>query len=189
MSRRHAEVRFEDGHYSLRDLGSTNGTFVNGQPVDGEHVLCPGDRIEIGSSAITFCQIDAAQGEAIGATGYDRTIVAEHVETREVFTGELAEIPPFAVLQVLEMGAKTGLLEVRGSSGTGRVWFAGGQPVHAETEKLAGFDAAVAVVNTERGEFRFDPVVQHDDVSIRASVTELLLEASRRLDEGEATGL
>jgi pSer/pThr/pTyr-binding forkhead associated (FHA) protein len=189
VSRRHAEVRYEDGRHWLRDLGSTNGTFVNGELVDGEQPLSPGDRIEIGSSTITFCQIDAMQGEALGSPGEDRTIVSERVETRDAFQGELAEIPPFAVLQVLEMAANTGLLEVRGISGTGRVWFVAGQPVHAETEKLAGFDAAVTVVNTTRGEFHFDPQPHDADVTIRANVTELLLEASRRLDEGEATGL
>lgn len=188
ISRRHAEVLFRDGRQWVRDLGSTNGTFVNGELIEGERALSPGDRIEIGSSTITFCQIDAVQGEARATVGEERTIVAERVETREAFQGDLAEIPPFAVLQMLELGANTGLLEISGTSGTARVWFVAGQPVHAETEKLAGFEAAVPLVNMTQGEFRFDPQPHDGEVTIRASVTDLLLEACRRRDEGESTG-
>jgi len=189
ISRRHAEVHFRDGHPWVRDLGSTNGTFVNGERIDGEQALRPGDRIEIGSSTITFCQIDAGQREAPGAIGEERTIVAERVEAREAFQGRLDEIPPFAVLQMLELGANTGLLQVHGPSGTARVWFVAGQPVHAKTEKLSGFDAAVTLVNTTQGEFRFEPQPHDGEVTIRASVTDLLLEACRQHDEGESTGL
>lgn len=189
VSRRHAEVRFDGGEHWLRDLGSTNGTFVNGARVDGEYRLQPGDQIEIGSSTITFCRIDAAQAESLAAPGNDRTIVADRVDASEGFQGELAEVPPFAVLQVLEMGANTGRLEVRGIAGAGRIWFVAGSPVHAETEKLVGFDAAVSIVNTARGEFRFEPQSVDGETTIRASVTDLLLEAARRLDEGESAGL
>ncbi len=189
ISRRHAEVHFSNGHHWVRDLGSTNGTFVNGERIDGLQALRPGDRIEIGSSTITFCQIDASRGEALAGHGEERTIVAERIETRDAFQGELAEIPTFAVLQMLELGANTGLLEVRGDSGIARLWFVAGQPVHADTEKLVGFDAAVTLVNTTTGEFHFDPQPHDADVTIRANVTELLLEACRRLDEGESTGL
>jgi hypothetical protein len=47
ISRRHAQLRFRDGRWILQDLCSTNGTFVNGDPV-GRCELRPGDRILIG---------------------------------------------------------------------------------------------------------------------------------------------
>jgi len=53
VSRHHAEVTNERGTCTLRDLGSTNGTLVNGTRV-GEHALRDGDRIQIGSSVIEF---------------------------------------------------------------------------------------------------------------------------------------
>ena len=53
MSRRHCAVTFVDGRYHLRDLGSSNGTFVNGIPV-GERVLEHGDRIRAGDSVLMF---------------------------------------------------------------------------------------------------------------------------------------
>jgi serine phosphatase RsbU (regulator of sigma subunit) len=47
-SRVHARILFEHGHYTLEDLGSLHGTFVNGTRVE-RHALCSGDRIEIGA--------------------------------------------------------------------------------------------------------------------------------------------
>jgi CO/xanthine dehydrogenase Mo-binding subunit len=47
VSRRHAELRFEDGRWLLRDLGSSNGTYVNGRYVTEAEVR-PGDVIHLG---------------------------------------------------------------------------------------------------------------------------------------------
>ena len=44
VSRRHAELIFRDGVWVIRDLGSTNGTTVNGEPV-GRSQLRPGDLV------------------------------------------------------------------------------------------------------------------------------------------------
>ncbi|MCA9675324.1 MAG: FHA domain-containing protein [Kofleriaceae bacterium] len=51
VSREHAQVTFRAGRHVVRDLGSENGTQVNGSPVT-EHVLRPGDRIQIAGSAV-----------------------------------------------------------------------------------------------------------------------------------------
>jgi hypothetical protein len=53
VSRHHAEVINESGACTLRDLGSTNGTYVNGSVVH-EHALRNGDRIGIGSTVVEF---------------------------------------------------------------------------------------------------------------------------------------
>jgi hypothetical protein len=52
-SRRHAEVRREDGEYVISDLGSTNGTMVNESTV-AERTLQEGDRITIGRTVLEF---------------------------------------------------------------------------------------------------------------------------------------
>ena len=52
-SRSHAEVRATEGGYALVDLGSTNGTVVNGRRIR-EHDLEDGDRITIGRTTINF---------------------------------------------------------------------------------------------------------------------------------------
>jgi pSer/pThr/pTyr-binding forkhead associated (FHA) protein/S1-C subfamily serine protease len=48
VSRRHAAVRVVDGELEVEDLGSANGTFVNGARVDVPHRLSAGDQIAIG---------------------------------------------------------------------------------------------------------------------------------------------
>ena len=54
VSRRHAEIRRLGRGYSLVDLGSTNGTEVNGRKVQRRTVLDDGDRITIGSTELVF---------------------------------------------------------------------------------------------------------------------------------------
>jgi pSer/pThr/pTyr-binding forkhead associated (FHA) protein len=48
----HARVFFIDQHAYLEDLGSTNGTLVNGQRIQGQVPLSRGDRIAIGSTEL-----------------------------------------------------------------------------------------------------------------------------------------
>jgi hypothetical protein len=55
VSRRHAEIRPSGAGYRLIDLGSTNGTLVNGQRVH-EHQLVDGDTITFGATVITFVE-------------------------------------------------------------------------------------------------------------------------------------
>jgi len=55
VSRRHAELRLEPGGVRLVDLGSTNGTRVNGSRT-AETVLADGDRIELGATALVYRQ-------------------------------------------------------------------------------------------------------------------------------------
>jgi pSer/pThr/pTyr-binding forkhead associated (FHA) protein len=185
-SRRHAEVRHGERGWVVRDLGSTNGTLVNGRKLEGEHVLESGDRIGIGSSVVTFCRVVRDELDSVLGEGAEaKTIVSYGPTGGRAFEGSLDEIPPFALLQVLEMGRKTGVLRLDApESGEGRIWLVEGAPVHAETEKQQGFDAAARLVNVERGSFRFEPGAKIPDTTIRASVTELLLEASRLKDEG-----
>jgi len=49
VSSRHAELRILDGRYVLRDIGSTNGTFVNGDLLVGERELRQGDILSFGA--------------------------------------------------------------------------------------------------------------------------------------------
>jgi signal transduction histidine kinase len=53
VSRRHAEVRPVDDSYRIVDLGSANGTFVNGKPVD-QAPLRTGDRLQLGQTVMLF---------------------------------------------------------------------------------------------------------------------------------------
>jgi 6-phosphogluconolactonase (cycloisomerase 2 family) len=54
ISRRHAVFRREDDHFVVEDLGSTNGTFLNGQRVSGPMALTTGDEIRLGETIVRF---------------------------------------------------------------------------------------------------------------------------------------
>ena len=51
ISRRHARLTVEGDRVLVEDLGSTNGTFVNGQPID-KVALSDGDKIQVGTTTI-----------------------------------------------------------------------------------------------------------------------------------------
>jgi pSer/pThr/pTyr-binding forkhead associated (FHA) protein len=53
ISRRHAEIRSENGEYVVTDLGSTNGTIVDGRPVRRAS-LYDGSRVQFGRTTLTF---------------------------------------------------------------------------------------------------------------------------------------
>jgi Protein of unknown function (DUF3662)/FHA domain len=53
VSRHHCQLKLQHGAYSFADLGSRNGSRVNGQPVQ-EVALGPGDVIQIGSTTLEF---------------------------------------------------------------------------------------------------------------------------------------
>jgi len=185
VSRAHAEVSFENGQYILRDLGSTNGTFLNGKEITTPSPLSPGDRIEVGPREVTFCELTAEAVDAPVSADAAATIIAERMPSSESFAGDLSQIPPFAVLQVLEMGSKSGVLEIEGDEIRCRIWMHEGVPIHAESNTQTGFDAAISIVNIDRGRFRFEPQNVIVEPTIACSVTELLMEACRLLDEQE----
>jgi len=182
-SRRHAEVYSDDGLYLVRDLASKNGTFVNGELIGGPRALEPGDRIGVGSAAITFCLVQGSIDGFISDPSGHETAFFKPQGAHEAFRGDLSEMPIFVVLQMLEMGRKTGLLEVETDRGPARIFLGDGQPLHAETEKAQGMDAALVMVGASRGRFRFDANAPLPERKLEISMTELLLEASRQLDE------
>jgi transcriptional regulator with GAF, ATPase, and Fis domain len=81
LSRRHCLLMPKSEQFAIRDLGSRNGTRVNGVPVD-EHLLSHGDQIAIGSSLLVFL------------LGED----ALHLERNPIELTETAEIGKSALL-------------------------------------------------------------------------------------------
>jgi hypothetical protein len=54
VSRQHAELRPRGGSWVLTDLGSTNGSRINGHQVERSEVVRPGDEIELGATVLRF---------------------------------------------------------------------------------------------------------------------------------------
>lgn len=66
VSRRHAKITHKNGSWILKDLGSKNGTFVNGKPVTS-HMLSPGDCIRVGSASLRFVELGENRAQAQNA--------------------------------------------------------------------------------------------------------------------------
>lgn len=68
ISRKHSRLSFQGGKYVLEDLGSTNGTFVNGQRLAGPVVLKPGDVVSLGEQIVLmYDAINADPGATIAS--------------------------------------------------------------------------------------------------------------------------
>jgi pSer/pThr/pTyr-binding forkhead associated (FHA) protein len=67
VSRVHAELVWEASVFSLRDLGSVNGTFVNGERLsESSRVLRDGDEILLSKQSMRYEMVRIAQTEALG---------------------------------------------------------------------------------------------------------------------------
>ncbi len=85
ISRQHARLTRTPGGYVLEDLGSTNGSFVNGERLMAPRVLNPGDLVALGENvSLTF---DAATPEAAAT-------VASTVADPEPAQAEPVAAPP-----------------------------------------------------------------------------------------------
>lgn len=58
VSRRHAELLRRDGRTYVRDLGSMNGTLVNGAAIEGEREVHEGDKIQVGTTILRYALFD-----------------------------------------------------------------------------------------------------------------------------------
>jgi signal transduction histidine kinase/pSer/pThr/pTyr-binding forkhead associated (FHA) protein len=74
VSRRHATLESRDDQFVLRDDNSSNGTFVNGQPIQ-EQVLQAGDQIQVGRTVLLFFH-SAADSDVSGIA--DRIDLLDH---------------------------------------------------------------------------------------------------------------
>lgn len=83
-SRRHAKLVLRDGRVWICDLGSFNGTAVNGERIQGEAALQPGDRVQVGQTVAVFePPVASAPGDASGPEARHTPIeeVLPHVGT------------------------------------------------------------------------------------------------------------
>lgn len=80
ISRFHAEIESTGGEHRLIDLGSSNGTTVNGKPVKGSVFLADGDEIVLGGSsriaveALKEAAADSTSALAGGGSGPNSTL-------------------------------------------------------------------------------------------------------------------
>ncbi len=98
VSRRHARLTFQGGKYVLEDMGSTNGTFVNGQRLSGPRVLKSGEVISLGEQIIfVYEAVDSDPGAtrvSPRAVPQPRPVVSTPPPPPQSFAGQVPEGPP-----------------------------------------------------------------------------------------------
>ncbi|MBD0266659.1 MAG: FHA domain-containing protein [Cyanobacteria bacterium Co-bin8] len=110
LSRRHAAIQYRDDGFYITDLGSTNGTFVNGERIRHPLFLQDGDRVRLGSMTFTFFACNSGQElppvdpevlSHLKQTQLPETL-PDHESIIEAFScAEEAEIPPFVFEETL----------------------------------------------------------------------------------------
>jgi Domain of unknown function (DUF4388) len=99
------------------------------------------------------------------------------------FQGSLAELHLPDIIQLISVSGKTGVFHLSDGRQKGEIYLNEGRIVHAELEDATGEEAVYALAIWRQGEFRFDPGLPTDRLTITKSNTNLLMEAARRLDE------
>lgn len=104
VSRRHARLNFQGGKYVLEDLGSTNGTFVNGQRLAGPVVLKPGDVVSLGEQIVLMYDVISVDpGATIAAQRRSSRVSPTPPPMQASVPGYAAPPPPAAPAQPSNM--------------------------------------------------------------------------------------
>ncbi|HSF18468.1 MAG TPA: DUF4388 domain-containing protein [Vicinamibacteria bacterium] len=191
-SRRHAKVHYFDYKPELLDLGSTNGTFLNGKRVH-RAFLKNGDRIQVGTSIFEVSSARAGTGSARATVPAPRTSESvDHAATNgnggtnqtSALSGSLSEIRLTSLLQVIETDRGTGTLVIRQAAQEGKVHLLQGQVCHATLGRARGVKALYRLMALEDGRFEFFvPGRSPEYETVSGDLKEHLLEGMRQKDE------
>jgi pSer/pThr/pTyr-binding forkhead associated (FHA) protein len=190
VSRKHAKISTAAGQITIQDLGSTNGTFVNGEKIKKVR-LKEGDRILIGTSIIKLVSVDGAGmaqlTEAEARSRMDQSAQRRPSGPGRPMSGSIEEIPLPDLLQLLSTSRKSGVLSIRGDSGLGKIYLRKGQIYYASIDDsfdLAPRKAVYRLLTWQSGTFELEPPDERDVLEeIKESTEALLMEGVRQLDE------
>ncbi len=193
VSRKHAKISATADNILIQDLGSTNGTFVNGEKIKKVR-LKEGDRILIGTSIIKLVAVDSSSAvseekarEQLRQTGQRQNVSGAN----KPMSGSIDEIPLPDLLQLLSTSRKSGVLSVRGDGGTGRIHLRKGQIYFASLNEGGGESFSIAprkamfrILTWTTGSFELEAPDEKSVLEeIEESTEALLMEGMRQLDE------
>lgn len=92
VSRKHCQLFEKKGLLLVKDLGSSNGTFVNGKKVDDQRVLEAGDELTIGGVKFKVEKVEEAAATAPSTTKPGDTAIAEPVAAAVVDDADIFEV-------------------------------------------------------------------------------------------------
>jgi pSer/pThr/pTyr-binding forkhead associated (FHA) protein len=187
VSRRHAKIVVNADQVTIQDLGSTNGTFVNGERVK-RATLNDGDRVLIGTSIIKLVTADAAIPPS-APPGKKLQEVAINRRTNQVrsMSGAIDEVPLPDLLQLFGSSRKTGVLVVKTDTDTGKVCLEKGVIVSAtinDQELLPSEKCVYRIITWQHGTFYMEPAEEGALPSrVQLSTEGALMEGLRIFDE------
>lgn len=171
VSRYHAEIEDRGGDYWLIELGSSNGTTVNGERVTGERRLESGDRIVFGGSSEAVFEI-AGQNEAAAITPVAVPTGAASAESRFIEKEEALIRDETAIASkpnsLLLIAGGICVLAVIFVSAAGVIYWASGSKCEAKA----------LITNPEPGDTIIEPV----DIEVEAENTGCVTQAVFMLD-------
>ncbi|GIW71074.1 MAG: hypothetical protein KatS3mg102_0616 [Planctomycetota bacterium] len=197
VSRRHAIVQWVregeggqrgEGRFAIRDLGSRNGTRVNGALIT-EHLLADGDSIWIGPFQLKYRVYTGDIGNLLEEAQSDFSITTdlpratlEQTPRRGSLGGRFAGGELLEICQLIGLNEKDGVLHVQAGAEQGLLAFRRGQLIRARCGELRGEEAALRLLALTDGYFEFlaGPAGEQECV---LAVEGLLMEAARRRDE------
>ncbi len=112
VSRRHASIGYEGEALVVQDLGSTNGTYVNGARVERAR-LEEGDRVIVGGSILRVVRREAVAADSAGRNGPEGGAITAVLKVASAMQGRLEEVPLPDLLQLLANARKSGVLLLR----------------------------------------------------------------------------
>lgn len=188
VSRKHAKIATNNGQIVIMDMGSTNGTFVNGEKIRKTR-LKEGDRILIGTSILKVVaasndgpisqSVAREQLEAVGKTDQGK---------QSSMSGTLEEVPIPDLLQLFSTSKRTGVLHIKSDLGYGKIYLRNGNIFYSSIDDdhdLGPMKALCRIVGWEEGTFEFGPPEPDAEfmLELEDSTESLLMEALRQLDE------
>jgi pSer/pThr/pTyr-binding forkhead associated (FHA) protein len=182
VSRRHARIACTEHQIVIEDLGSTNGTFVNGEKIS-RATLKEGDRVLIGTSILKVVSTDsttqAVRREELpsgGRSGQAKTM-----------SGAIDEIPLPDLLQLFGSSKKSGVLVVGSDEDVGKIYLRKGIVYFAtinDLEDVPPLKSIFRILTWTKGTFDLEPAEERAiPGEISATVQELLMEGLRQIDE------
>lgn len=188
VSRKHAKITTDDKNVTIQDLGSTNGTFVNGEKIRKVE-LKDGDRILIGTSIIKLVFVDGELTSHLTETEArsKMAVTANKKPPSKSMSGSIEEIPLPDLLQLLSTSRKSGVLVLRSEPGVGKLYLRKGQIYFASIDDAFNVPPRKAIIRMlgwTQGFFELEPPDERAVLEELSDSTEaLLMEGMRQLDE------